>query len=414
MPTYLVTGGAGFIGSNFIHYITERRPDVRLVCLDKFTYAGNLDNLEALPAAARQRVMVVAGDINDADLVDSVFTRYDIDVVVHFAAESHVDRSIAGPRVFCQTNVLGTQCLLDIAANHWRKNGKWQPGKKFVHVSTDEVYGSLGPTGYFTEATPLAPRSPYSASKAGADFLVQAYHTTYGMPVNITRCCNNYGPYQFPEKLIPVMIQNVLQLKPLPVYGDGLHVRDWLYVQDHCRALEMVIEWGRDGEVYNIGGHNERTNLEVVKTIIAGVKRQLEKMQTTPGSHENSAERCRIGAESRLSATRCCRSNGVKSCRSGAESGMSIDIDPSAIGEHLIQQVADRPGHDRRYAIDPGKIQRELGWRPQVRFEEGLALTIQWYLTHRQWLERIRTGQYRGNLSERLHSFNRAATESFG
>lgn len=320
----LVTGGAGFIGSNFIRFMFNERPDIEVINLDKLTYAGNLDNLKEL--AGKPNYLFVQGDIADGDLVQQLFGK-GIDAVINFAAESHVDRSILEPDVFIKTNVVGTQVLLEQARQSWRGSGGQRV--RFVQISTDEVYGSLGAEGYFTESTPLAPNSPYSASKAGADLLVRAYYHTYGLPVAITRCSNNYGPYQFPEKLIPLMILKALQDEPLPVYGNGLNVRDWLHVEDHCRAIYTVLTQGRPGEVYNIGGNQERTNLEVVKGIL------------------------------------------------------NIMGKP----ESLISFVQDRPGHDHRYAIDAGKIQRELGWRPRHDFASGLANTVQWYLNNRQWWE---------------------------
>jgi dTDP-glucose 4,6-dehydratase len=321
----LITGGAGFIGSNFVRYILHKYPNYHVVNLDAVTYAGNLENLRDIEQKSNYRF--VKGDIGDVSVVRSIMES-GVDVVVNFAAESHVDRSILDPFAFTRTNILGTQQLLE-AAREFKV-------QKFVQVSTDEVYGSLGPMGFFTEETPLAPNSPYSASKASADLLVRAYHETYGLPVNITRCSNNYGPYQFPEKLIPLMISNALEDKPLPVYGDGMNIRDWLHVADHCSAIDLVIHKGVDGEVYNIGGNNERTNIEIVKSIL----RELGKP------------------------------------------------------ESLIQFVKDRLGHDRRYAIDASKIKRELGWEPQYTFDKGIVETIRWYVEHQDWVNRIRTGAY--------------------
>ncbi len=325
MKTILVTGGAGFIGSNFVRYMLQTH-SYRIINLDKLTYAGNLENLADVES--HPNYMFIKGDICDRFLIEKIFSEEKIDTVVNFAAESHVDRSILGARIFVETNVLGTQTLLDVA--------NMFGVEKFLQVSTDEVYGSLGETGYFTEESPLAPNSPYSASKAGADCLVRAYHETFSMPTIITRCSNNYGPYQFPEKLIPLMIANALNDKPLPVYGDGLNVRDWLYVEDHCRALDMVLHHGQYGEVYNIGGHNEKRNIDIVKLILH-----------------------KLGKP-----------------------------------EHLITFVKDRPGHDRRYAIDASKIERELGWKPKETFETGIEKTIQWYLDNRKWWERILSGDY--------------------
>lgn len=341
LRTMLVTGGAGFIGSNFVLYVLEKYPDYRIVNLDKLTYAGNLENLKSIEHHSRYRF--VQGDIGDRDLAERLFAEHRFDYVVNFAAESHVDRSITDPELFIRTNVLGTSNLLNVAKKFWLDEPSGLVSSmKFLQVSTDEVYGSLGETGYFTETTPLNPHSPYSASKAGADLLVQAYYDTYQMPVNITRCSNNYGPYQFPEKLIPLMINNAVQQKPLPVYGDGLNVRDWLYVEDHCKAIMMVLEKGRLGEVYNIGGHNERTNIQIVKTVLQYL-------------HENH--------------------------------------NPE-INEGLIKYVEDRKGHDRRYGIDPSKIRNELGWTPETDFETGIKLTIAWYLQNTEWLARVTSGAY--------------------
>jgi dTDP-glucose 4,6-dehydratase len=330
----LITGGAGFIGGNFVHYMVKKYPEYTIINLDALTYAGNLETLQKVEAEPNYRF--VQGDITNSETVESIFNE-GIDAVVNFAAESHVDRSITDPGIFIKTNIQGTQVLLDAA----KKFGV----NKYVQVSTDEVYGSLGDTGYFTEETPLAANSPYSASKAGADLLVRAYHETFGLPVNITRCSNNYGPYHFPEKLIPLMILNALNDKPLPVYGDGLNVRDWLHVEDHCRAIDLVLHKGANGEVYNVGGHNERTNIDVVKTILY----HLEKP------------------------------------------------------ESLIKYVEDRLGHDRRYAIDATKLRTELGWEPKYTFETGLKQTIDWYLENRQWWENILSGDYQ-NYYEKQYS----------
>ena len=330
MVSYLITGGAGFIGSNFVRYLLKTYADIRIVNLDLLTYAGRPENLPEDP-----RHIFVRGDVCDRELVSRLFSEYDFDTVIHFAAESHVDRSISDPDIFVRTNVLGTLNLLRCAMDSWF-DGTWKPGKKYLQVSTDEVYGALGPEGFFTETTPLSPHSPYSASKASADLFVLAFRDTYGMPVNITRCSNNYGPNQYPEKLIPLMIRNAIQHKPLPVYGDGLQVRDWLYVDDHCRAIDLVASRGRAGEIYNVGGHNERTNLEIVRTIL----RQL---------HD------RLGDDE--------------------------------INDGLIRHVEDRLGHDRRYAIDPAKIRKELGWAPETSFETGIQKTIDWYLSNPDWLE---------------------------
>ncbi|OIB03075.1 dTDP-glucose 4,6-dehydratase [Paenibacillus sp. LC231] len=327
----LVTGGAGFIGSNFILYMIQQHPNYQIINMDALTYAGNLENLKSVQH--HPNYSFLQADIADKTTVDVVFQQ-GIDVVVNFAAESHVDRSILEPEIFVNTNVLGTQVLLDAA----KKYGV----TKFVQVSTDEVYGSLGETGLFSETTPLAPNSPYSASKAGGDMLVRAYHETFGLSVNITRCSNNYGPYQFPEKLIPLIISRALNDESLPVYGDGLNIRDWLYVEDHCSAIDLVIHQGKIGEVYNIGGNNERTNLHIVQTIL----RELGKP------------------------------------------------------ESLITYVTDRPGHDRRYGIDPTKIMNELGWKPKHNFETGIKETIQWYLNHKEWWTRIQSGAYREYMTQ--------------
>ena len=326
----LVTGGAGFIGSNFVYYELDNYPNDEVVCLDKLTYAGNLETLEI--AMKNPKFKFVKGDIADRAFVDELFASEKPDVVVNFAAESHVDRSIENPEIFLQTNVIGTSVLMDAC----RKYGNI----RYHQVSTDEVYGDLPldrPDLFFTETTPLHTSSPYSASKASADLLVQAYYRTYKLPVTISRCSNNYGPYHFPEKLIPLMIANALNDKKLPVYGKGENVRDWLYVEDHCSAIDLIIRKGKIGEVYNIGGHNERTNLEVVKTIIK-------------------------------------------------ELGKSED---------LIEFVTDRPGHDRRYAIDPTKIHNELGWLPATKFDDGIKKTIDWYLTHKSWWKKIISGEYK-------------------
>ncbi|MGM2631950.1 dTDP-glucose 4,6-dehydratase [Bacillus cereus group sp. Bce040] len=322
----LVTGGAGFIGSNFVRYMLETYPTYKIVNYDLLTYAGNLENLKDIEN--NSNYTFVKGDINNRELVDFLIKAHSIDVIVNFAAESHVDRSITEPDVFVKTNVLGTQALLDTA----KSNGI----KKFVQISTDEVYGSLGEEGYFTEETPLAPNSPYSASKTGGDLLVRAYYETYGMNVNITRCSNNYGPYHFPEKLIPLMITNAVEGKELPIYGDGRNIRDWLHVKDHCSAISLVIHEGKSGEVYNIGGHNERTNNEIVHLIM-----------------------------NKLDAPK-----------------------------ELVKYVEDRLGHDRRYAIDPTKITKELGWTPEYTFDTGIIETIQWYLDNQDWWKNIKSGNY--------------------
>lgn len=344
MQTILVTGGAGFIGGCFVRQTLER-PDVKIVNLDLLTYAGNLDSLEAI--ANHPNYVFVQGSIGDAELVTKLLSEHRPSAVVNFAAESHVDRSIDGPREFVNTNVLGTFELLNATRGYWNQlSGSEKESFRFLHVSTDEVYGSLGETGKFTETTPYAPNSPYSASKAASDHFVRAYHHTFGLPVLTTNCSNNYGPFQFPEKLIPLIISNALEGKSLPVYGDGQNIRDWLYVEDHCTAIATVLARGTPGEVYNIGGNSEKTNLEVVHTICDTVDRLKPGLSHSP-------------------------------CRS------------------LITFVTDRPGHDRRYAIDASKIERELGWTPAETFEKGLEKTVQWYLDHTTWVERVTSGKYR-------------------
>ena len=343
MATWIVTGGAGFIGGNFV--LEAVRRGVRVVNLDALTYAGNLDTLASIADADHH--VFVHGDIGDGECVERLLREYQPDAIVNFAAESHVDRSIDGPAEFVRTNVVGTLNLLEKARDYWRGlDAARRDAFRFLHVSTDEVYGSLGPTGKFTEQTPYAPNSPYSASKAASDHLVRAFHHTYGLPTLTTNCSNNYGPFQFPEKLIPLMIAKGLAGEPLPVYGDGLNVRDWLYVGDHCAAIRRVLEAGRVGETYNIGGDAERANIEVVRAI------------------------CRLLDERR-------------------------PLPDGIARESLITFVNDRPGHDRRYAIDASKIKRELGWQPTVTFEEGIALTVDWYLDNQAWVRRVLDGSYR-------------------
>lgn len=354
MQNILVTGGAGFIGSNFVRYLLNADPRVRIINLDALTYAGSLENLKDLPDP--QRHIFVRGDICDRTLVDGLLAQYQIDTIVHFAAETHVDRSILGPEQFIRTNVMGTFTLLEAARHYWLdgKTASAAPQQvRFHHISTDEVYGSLAPDDPpFTETTPYAPRSPYAASKAASDHLVRAYGHTYGLPFTITNCSNNYGPYQFPEKLIPLMILNALEGRPLPVYGDGQQIRDWLYVDDHCEAILTVLRQGRVGESYNIGGGNQPTNLTVVHEI------------------------CEILDELQPSS-------------------------PYTPHSQLIQYVKDRPGHDRRYAMDISFIERELGWRPKQSLTTGLARTVQWYLEHPSWIEAIRQQQdYQGWLAK--------------
>ncbi|KOA21340.1 dTDP-glucose 4,6-dehydratase [Clostridium homopropionicum DSM 5847] len=340
METYLITGGAGFIGSNFIQYMLKKYQNIKIINIDKLTYAGNLENLKSIEN--NEKYNFIQADICDKTAISKIFIENDIDYVVNFAAESHVDRSIKEPEVFVKANVLGTVTLLNAAKDTWKTENGFKEYKKYIQISTDEVYGSLGETGYFTETTPLDPHSPYSSSKASADLIVKAYYDTYKMPINITRCSNNYGPYQFPEKLIPLIINNCLNNKELPVYGDGLNIRDWLYVEDHCEAIDLVVQKGRIGEVYNIGGHNERTNIHIVKTIIDYIKENID------------------------------------------------DI----ITYDLIKHVEDRKGHDRRYGIDPTKIKKELGWEPKTTFEEGIIKTIKWYLENGKWMNNVTNGEY--------------------
>ena len=344
MKTYLVTGGAGFIGSNFIHYMLKRNQDIHILNVDALTYAGNLENLSEYDQDSRYTFAHV--DIRDKEALTRLFETHHPDYVINFAAESHVDRSIEDPGAFADTNVMGTVALLSVAESFWNDGQGSYGNHRYLQVSTDEVYGSLpldDPEAFFRETTPLSPHSPYSASKASADMFVKAWHDTYGFPAVITRCSNNYGPYQFPEKLIPLMIENCLEHKALPVYGDGLNVRDWLYVDDHCKAIAMVLEGGRLGEVYNIGGHNERNNLYIVKRIISEVARITGDTQIT---------------------------------------------------EDLISYVTDRKGHDRRYGIAPDKIKEELGWYPETPFEEGIVTTINWYLENRKWVKNVVSGDY--------------------
>lgn len=340
MKNILITGGAGFIGSNFVKLMLDWHPDYKIVNVDALTYAGNLENLKDV--VDNPNYTFIKADIRDRAKIDEIFSEYDIDTVINFAAESHVDRSIVEPEIFLTTNILGTQVLLDNAKKYWNINPddkyckEYKLGVKYLQVSTDEVFGALGKTGMFVETMPLLPNSPYSVSKASADMIVRVYHETFGMPVNITRCSNNYGPYQFPEKLIPLMINNCLKGKDLPVYGDGMQVRDWLHVSDHCSAIDTVLHKGAVGEVYNIGGNNEKANIEIVKFIIE-----------TLGKSED-----------------------------------------------LIKYVKDRPGHDRRYAIDNTKITTQLGWVPAYTFEQGMKESIEWYLNNTEWIENIVSGDY--------------------
>ncbi len=388
MTTYLVTGAAGFIGSNFVKYILGHYGnDINVVIVDALTYAGNLRSIK--DEIERDNVTMVRGDVGDRELITRLLAEHDVDYIVNFAAESHVDRSITNPRLFLETNILGTQNMLDCARHAWLEgkdaagHNVYKAGKKFLQISTDEVYGSLSKDfdepqplavgdevarviegrrdlktygrQFFTETTPLAPRSPYSASKTSADLIVMAYHETYGMPINITRCSNNYGPYHFPEKLIPLIIKNILEGKKLPVYGKGENVRDWLYVEDHCKGIDMVLRNGRIGEVYNIGGFNEESNINIVRQVIAIIARI---MREEP--QYQSLLKC------------------------------SIDD----INDGLIEYVTDRPGHDMRYAIDPTKIARELGWYPETPFAVGIEKTIRWNLDHQDWVKSVTSGDY--------------------
>ena len=382
MKRYLVTGAAGFIGTNFVKYMLEKYSDIEIIVIDKLTYAGNKENIQK--EIDDRKIIFVRGDICNSELIEDIFTRYDIDYVVNFAAESHVDRSIANPRVFLETNILGTQNLLDIAKKFWtigydeKGYPTYKEGKKYIQISTDEVYGSLTREyidsqelildekvrkivegrknlktygdKFFTETTSLDPRSPYSASKASADMIVMAYHETYKLPVNITRCSNNYGPYQFPEKLIPLIIKNILEGKKLPIYGDGSNVRDWLYVKDHNKAVDMVINSGKIGEIYNIGGFNEEKNIDIVKLTIDTIRKIMEE--------EPSYRRI-------------------------------LKTDINNISYDLIEYVQDRLGHDARYAIDPSKIAVELGWYPETPFSTGIEKTIRWYLDNQEWVNSL-------------------------
>ena len=348
MKTYLVTGGAGFIGANFVHYMFEKyNNNIKIINVDALTYAGNLENLKGIENDKNYEF--IKADICDKEKMEEIFKSNDIDYVVNFAAESHVDRSIQNPEIFVQSNVIGTLVLLNLAKKYWQQEDGFKQGKKFLQVSTDEVYGSLeDESEFFYETTPLDPHSPYSASKASADLLVKSYIDTYKFPANITRCSNNYGPYQFPEKLIPLMINNCLEGKNLPIYGDGKNVRDWLYVKDHAKAIDMVINDGKLGNVYNIGGHNEKKNIDIVNIILETLQEILPKN----------------------------------------------DIRRQHISKNLITYVEDRKGHDIRYAIAPDKIKKEIGWYPETCFDEGINLTIKWYLENEAWMKRVTSGDY--------------------
>ena len=368
MKTYLVTGAAGFIGANYVKYMLAKYDDVRIVVLDALTYAGYLGTIAE--DIDDNRCYFIKGNICDQRLVAGLFEQYDFDVVVNFAAESHVDRSIENPQLFLETNILGTQNLLDCARRVW-VTGKdaqgyptWREGVRYHQVSTDEVYGSLGLEGYFTEQTPLDPHSPYSASKTSADHIVCAYRDTFHMPVSITRCSNNYGPYQFPEKLIPLIINNILSGKSLPVYGKGENIRDWLYVEDHCKAIDMVVRQAKDGSIYNVGGHNERKNIDIVRLIIRTI-------------HDIMAEQPEMR---RL----------LKKQERDGDGNIRFDW----ISDDLITYVKDRLGHDQRYGIDPSKIKADLGWYPETTFEVGIVKTIRWNLEHRAWIEAVSGDDY--------------------
>lgn len=365
METYLVTGGAGFIGSNFIKYVLKKDKKIRIICLDKLTYAGNMANIEDELKSNKDQFKFIKGDICNQELVEYIFDHYQINYIVNFAAESHVDRAIEDADLFLKTNVLGVQNLLKTAKKKWTTHEhRCHENVRFLQVSTDEVYGSLEGEGFFTEDHPLRPNNPYSASKACADLLVRSYYRTYNFPVLITRCSNNYGPYQFPEKLIPLMINNILNGRSLPIYGDGKNIRDWLYVKDHCRAIDLVLSKGILGEIYNIGGHNEVTNIELVETLIRELRALLESDETYRKVAKTSMEE---------------------------------------IDNQLITFVKDRPGHDRRYAIDPSKIRKELGWKPSTCFTEGLKATIKWYLNNQHWLYTITSGDYQ-NYYEQMYT----------
>ena len=368
MNTYLVTGAAGFIGANYIKYLLKEFEDVRVVILDLLTYAGYFGTIDK--DIDNERCFFYKGDIGNRALLDQLFQEYRFDVVVNFAAESHVDRSISNPQLFLQTNILGTQSLLEAARTAWvtgrdeQGYPTWRKGVRFHQVSTDEVYGSLGPEGFFTENTPLSPHSPYSASKASADMVVMAYHDTYKMPTSITSCSNNYGPYQFPEKLIPLVINNILNKKSLPIYGKGDNIRDWLFVEDHCKAIETVIRKGNEGSVYNVGGHNEMKNIDIVKIVLQTIHDIME------------------------------QEPGYRLLLKVQDKDASGEINIGWINEGLITYVKDRLGHDQRYGIDPTKIHTDLGWLPETDFATGIKKTIRWYLDNHNWVEAVTNSDY--------------------
>ena len=423
MKTYLVTGAAGFIGANYIKFLLDKKyknQDIKVVILDALTYAGNLGTIK--DDIDNNRCIFIKGDIRDEKLLDKIFSDYDIDYVVNFAAESHVDRSIKEPQLFLDVNILGTQNLLEAAKKSWviGKDEKgyptWKTGKRFHQVSTDEVYGSLSSEGYFTEKTPLSPHSPYSASKTSADLFVMAYHDTYHAPISITRCSNNYGPYQFPEKLIPLIINNILSGKSLPVYGNGLNVRDWLYVDDHCKAIDLVITKGREGEIYNVGGHNEMTNIlsgkslpvygnglnvrdwlyvdDHCKAIDLVITKGREGEIYNVGGHNEMTNIDIVKLTIKTIHDLMLENKSLRNILKKQEKDAYGNIDISWINDDLITYVADRLGHDARYAIDPTKINKDLGWLPETKFEQGIVKTIKWNLENQQWINEVTSGDY--------------------